>query len=490
MNDITIPQSLSASGIRRVVRERKRTILGVAAVFAVAGALVAWITPPTYRATSRVEFRTSEERDPWSGQPARTSNYQSENAALYTSAEQITSRRLLSQVAAALERPDALVASENAADHRMITTTHRGLFDVAAARATEVPELSEVSPASVDPVRLENRIRDLKRSVRVQPVKDTRLVDISVEDSDPEIARAVAGRLARLFVASERERSFEADTTGLGFMLVQIDDVRRRIALTSDALQRHGASSEAFAQARAEQLRSKISGLGSAYTDARNARLESQARLDLVKRRSGTPSSRIYDSDGLRAARAEAEQVRTKLAQAKEVYGPRHPKVQALAGELEATQARLKDEAGRAAADLSAERSMHSMREGALGSELARATDELAAVQMSTKRQSVEESELAVDQELYARLLSRARQMGFEKQLATASVAVAEPASVDPTPVRPRRALTFVVALVTGLLVGLGFALLGDSAGRTIRNSGDAESQLDLPVLGQISRQF
>ena len=77
---------------------------------------------------------------------------------------------------------------------------------------------------------------------------------------------------------------------------------------------------------------------------------------------------------------------------------------------------------------------------------------------MSTKRQSVEESELAVDQELYARLLSRARQMGFEKQLATASVAVAEPASVDPTPVRPRRALTFVVALVTGLL-GIGNSL-------------------------------
>ena len=93
MKDITIPHTLSASGVRRVVRERKRTILGVAAAFAVAGALVAWITPPVYRATSRVEFRAGDERDPWSGQQMRSSNYQSENAALYTSAEQITSRQ-------------------------------------------------------------------------------------------------------------------------------------------------------------------------------------------------------------------------------------------------------------------------------------------------------------------------------------------------------------------------------------------------------------
>ena len=193
-------------------------------------------------------------------------------------------------------------------------------------------------------------------------------------------------------------------------------------------------------------------------------------------------------SEGMRAARAEAEQARTKLAEARSVYGPRHPKVAALQSEADAAAARLKDESRSAASDLSSERSMHSMREGALGAELARATDQLASVQSRTKRMSVEESELAVDQELYSRLISRAHQMGFERQLATATVAVAEPASVDPSPVRPRRLLTFVVSIVTGLLVGLGFALLGDSNGRTIRSPGDAEAQLDLPVLGQIHR--
>ena len=80
MNAITTSHDFSAARIRRVVRERKRMIFGVAAAFATAGALVAYFTPPVYRATARVEFRTPEERQPWTGQ-GRSTNYQSENAA-------------------------------------------------------------------------------------------------------------------------------------------------------------------------------------------------------------------------------------------------------------------------------------------------------------------------------------------------------------------------------------------------------------------------
>jgi capsular polysaccharide biosynthesis protein len=59
--------------------------------------------------------------------------------------------------------------------------------------------------------------------------------------------------------------------------------------------------------------------------------------------------------------------------------------------------------------------------------------------------------------------------------------------SEDPSPIKPKPALNMAIALVVGLMAGVGLAFLLEYLDNTIKNEQDIENQLGLPVLGAIT---
>ncbi|MED3725777.1 YveK family protein [Priestia filamentosa] len=59
--------------------------------------------------------------------------------------------------------------------------------------------------------------------------------------------------------------------------------------------------------------------------------------------------------------------------------------------------------------------------------------------------------------------------------------------SDDASPIKPNPILNMTIALVIGLMVGVGLAFLLDYLDNTVKKERDVENQLDLPVLGTIA---
>jgi uncharacterized protein involved in exopolysaccharide biosynthesis len=219
-----------AAGVLRMINERRKMVLGVLATFLAIALGLNLLTPPMYRASVRVEFPPSDERSPWSGQSGPARNFQSENVALFTSAELITNRVLLGKLAVDLSRSEpALFAESNAQRDRT-----KGLhwLRVPLARAAE----NGRNAVQYDQAALGARVDRLTREITVQPVADTRLVDIRVEDSDPVMARETADRLANMFVAWQQQRAARTDTSGLTSVQSEIAEVKSRIEATTQQL--------------------------------------------------------------------------------------------------------------------------------------------------------------------------------------------------------------------------------------------------------------
>src|SRR5688572_29864038 len=184
----------SPSSLWRTLVERKRLVLGILAASLAIGLALNAFMPPVYRATVRVEFPPTTERSPWTGERAPTTNYQSENVALFTSASLITNRVLLGQLAGDLSRSTPTILAESEAQKKK-SGLHWLRAPIAATPANAGTGLQ------FDPAALGLRVDRLARAISVVPVADTRLVDIRVEDGDPIMAREAADRLARMFVA-------------------------------------------------------------------------------------------------------------------------------------------------------------------------------------------------------------------------------------------------------------------------------------------------
>lgn len=414
-----------APGLWRALRERKRLVFSVVAAFGAFGLALNALTPPVYRATVRVEFPQDAERSPWTGTPEPGKSFQTQNMALYTSAELITNRVILGRLATDLSRTQPALLARSDAKREGI----RHWLRTPIARAGGATAENAGSGAEYDPAALGERVDRLERSITVEPVAETRLVDIRVEDSDPVMAREMADRLAGLFVAYQAERSMAADTSGLSFVLNEIAAVQGRIEATSGELQRLGAATTV------KHVRTPVYSGGS------------------------EPSKAVK----------ELASVESRLAAARGTYREMHPKVQALAAEARALRGQLS----------------HPAR--GTTSYVTRAV----RVAQASPRQAVLENDLAVDEAIYQRLTARAREIGLARQMQMASpvVSIVQPATVEAEPVRPRKLLNLGVCLLAGMLAATGLALVRGSLNRTIRGARDAEELLGLPVLAVIPRQ-
>lgn len=81
----------------------------------------------------------------------------------------------------------------------------------------------------------------------------------------------------------------------------------------------------------------------------------------------------------------------------------------------------------------------------------------------------------------------------FQSQISTImkvdNVSVLAKANVgkDPSPIKPKKALNVAIAMVVGLMAGIGISFLLEYFDNTIKNEQDVEKTLGLPILGTVA---
>ena len=58
----------------------------------------------------------------------------------------------------------------------------------------------------------------------------------------------------------------------------------------------------------------------------------------------------------------------------------------------------------------------------------------------------------------------------------------------NPTPIKPDPLLNIAIAIVVGLMAGIGLAFLLEYLDNTLKNGYDVETYLEMPVLGSIQK--
>jgi protein tyrosine kinase modulator len=91
-------------------------------------------------------------------------------------------------------------------------------------------------------------------------------------------------------------------------------------------------------------------------------------------------------------------------------------------------------------------------------------------------------------QHAYDAALQRHSQTSLEGRVEQANVSILSPAVVPVTPSSPNVPLNLALGIVVGFAIGVGAALLREIADRRIRSPRDVESELGIPLLGELLR--
>ena len=292
--------------------------------------------------------------------------------------------------------------------------------------------------------------------ISVEPVRDTRLVNIHVEHSKPRSAEQIANTVADMFVQYQVEQRSAGSSNLVTYLTTQIQEVR----LSLQAAERASAHVKASADR---------AGAAERYSRLRDAAASDKVDLERLPVQSAS-------LDALKKQLLDSE---TELAKARGIYKDRHPRLVMLESENESIRANIRHELEDAVAAARNELNAADARARSLTS-----PDEGSG----SRNLATLESEITNQRELYNALLTKLKEAEITGQARGPLVEVIEPAAANSSPVRPRKLLNLIVCLFAGLTIGTGLAFLREYLRRTIRTPQDVDDYLQLPVMGLIPK--
>jgi len=329
-------------------------------------------------------------------------------------------------------------------------------------------------------------------SVSVEPVRNTRLVEIQVEDPDPKLAAEMANAVASAYVYQNLELKLSSARDALSWLTAQVSDLKTKVNESELALQRYREQAGLVQVEEKQSLGArKLAEFNSAYIEAKARRLEMEARLAELRRASqqadAMESSPLVMNNPLiqrlKGQLVELEVQRSKLLK---TYRDKHPEIVKIQSQVDEISAKIKEEVGRLALSMESEYNALKARENAMLQAVNQYKDEAQSLGKKEIQLGILKREADSNQQLYDVLLKRLKETSLSQGLDSSNVRVIEAAIVPTNPVKPRKVLNLAIGVLVGLAVGVGAAFFLEYMDDTVSTPEQVERALGVPVFSLI----
>ncbi len=475
-----------------VLLKRKWVIVTVTAVLLAVSGIISFTSTPIYEATAEVLIE-----DPGTGLTSLQDLFNSSagnsdwmGTYFNTQLKILQSRSLAERVArkmnlanrAELRSPDA----ERSSLIRMIKSVFglRWLFPAKAAPEKESPGAA----SSADPSTIYAGY--VLAGLAVKPVSETRLVDVSFRSPYSRLATDVVNALTQEFISFSIETRFEATQQTSEFLDAQIARVRQELADKQRELQKYGD------QKKIVQLNDKENSIvtqfgeqAKAYFDAQLARVNAWTRYNELRNLRVDSLPQTIDNLTIQGLRTSYVQLQTEYAEKSNTYGPNYPDLVSVKTRMDSTRTQLENEIKKAVdaayvayqTSLGKEQSMEKLLDDKRGEVTRMNNDNILATSLSMEIQN--------KQQLLNTLQSKQEETGVTARLnglKTSNIKIVDSAVVPDSPVSPNTRRNLLVALLLGLLFGVGLAFIADYLDSSVKGPEDLLKLTGLPSLGVI----
>jgi polysaccharide biosynthesis transport protein len=321
----------------------------------------------------------------------------------------------------------------------------------------------------------------------VKRVPTSRLIQVGFEAEDPQLAAAVVNAHLQNFVEQNFRSKYDATTQASNWLSAELEELRIKVEKSEDARIAYERQNQIWQIDEKQDITTqKLADLSKAVTDAQTdaAQKEALYRMATSGNVDALPAARNNEViSNLIKRKGELDE---SYAEALDQYGPNFPKVLRLAAQQKEVEENLADARKTMVASVGIEfdtaKSHVELLQEALDKQKAEAND-LAEklVQYHILQHDAESNKL-----LYDGLLQKLKEAGITAGLRSSNIRVVDPALVPAGPSRPQKARNIMLAVLVGLVGGIGLALFREYLDNTVKSPDDIEALTGLPSLAVV----
>ena len=329
-------------------------------------------------------------------------------------------------------------------------------------------------------------------SVSVEPVRNTRLVEIQVEDPDPKLAAEMANAVASAYVHQNLELKLSAARDALSWLTAQVSDLKTKVNESELALQRYREQAGLVQVEETQSLGArKLAEFNSAYVEAKARRLEMETRLGELRRASQQPevlesSPLVVNNPLIQRLKGQLVDLEVQRSKLLKTYRDKHPEVVKIQSQVDEISLKIREEIGRLGLSMESEYNALKARENAMLQAVNQYRDEAQTLGKKEIQLGILKREADSNQQLYDVLLKRLKETSLSQGLDSSNVRIVETAIVPTRPVKPRKILNLAIGIVVGLTVGVCAAFFLEYMDDTVTTPEQVERVLGAPVFSLI----
>ncbi len=388
------------------------------------------------------------------------SGVSTEQAALNTEIEIITSRRILGKLV------DALVLTadpefnsdlrEPSAMNRIKGTILATLASLKGDAATEPRSKKSPRDRAIDALRE-------KLSASVQ--RDTYVFNISATTGDPEKSARILNTLADIYVQEQISVKFEATEEAVAWLSRRVTELEAELRAQEETLKEARAVTELISPEALEGLNLQAKNLRERLEEMRSGVEAARAERDrLTALRDLDDPAAVVDATDDATLRRLLQEIRSGDVEAQTLFDQR---LEAMIGRAEEAYDRQLVQTN-ALAD-----SYRTLQE-----RIERQSADLVRIEQMAR-------EVETTRTLYETFLTRLKETTVQRGLQQADSRVLSDA-IPGEKVAPRTTLILALSMVLGLMAGAALVIVRQFLHDTFRSAEDVEAATALPVLGQV----
>ena len=330
--------------------------------------------------------------------------------------------------------------------------------------------------------------------VKVSPIENSRLVDVSIEAKDPVMSSRMANALVSAYIGQNLETKLSAAKGAVQWLGERINDERKKVEIAEKVLleykERHQIITD-FSSDAENITAQKLAELNAQVLDAESQRVGVETRYQQAISLEKTPEMldsipEVLSNDLIQEIKKMEVVLFNRMSELSKKYGRNHPQMRAIDSELADLTKRKVVEARRVVNSLKNEYKLALAREESLKRALARQKTESLKLNKKAVQFGVLQREAESSRQMYELLIKRFKETSLTEEMKTGNIRIIDKAEVPQSPVKPRKKRNILLAVIVGLTLGFGTALFLEYLDNTIKLPEDVKEHLEIPYLGPV----
>ena len=348
----------------------------------------------------------------------------------------------------------------------------------------------------------------IKNRLTTMPFKNTEILQLSVNAKTPEGAQKSNQLLVGAFLGRLTDLSRTEQRATKTFLAQRTDEAKGELAKAEDALQVYKAKNGIISpEDNAKVFSDRMATIAKEAAENQVNLGAARARLDAISSQLGGSGSGSADNSTLKQYNSDLAKLEVTRVGYLEKYTAKHPKMQEIDNQIAALKAKISQETAKVAAlQAPSDNAVHQgLLAGKFESEgqIAVAEQKAKELDVLTDKNNKELTQLpakeqgyiramrdaTVSNDIYVMLAKRLEEAKVAEVMVANDVQVVDTATLPERPIKPRKALTVVLAALLGIVAGCVYVIGGELLNKRIKTEEDVKNYLGLAVIGAVPEE-